>query len=428
MRFWPFGRKKQADATDATDAHTPQRSQTPIAAPSLLSERAEASSAPELVTRLVRVDLATQNGRLEAGQILHASRGTPHEARVVDVLLERLALLEISEPAGGSETELLRVQTALVLVDRGDRARAEALVASAASARGLFMAAELAEARGEIALALTRLERVLARDVDYAGARERHKRLRATLGLVASEPKRAGATALVPQADAPYKLLREIARGGAGAVYEAHDPVLARSVALKMLHDPTGQGDVLLHEMRITAELAGDDVIRVFDADANEGWLAFEWAPRGSLREALRAGAPLVHNVASWLPRVARALARVHANGVVHCDVKPANLLFLDDDTPVLSDFGIARRAGESLVGGSMGYLSPDRLRETTARPWHDVYGFGRLCEEVAACPACTEIDRGKLLSIVRLCLGEESAAPQTGTALAELVTQQFAT
>lgn len=407
MRFWPFGKKSQPEA-----APPPETAAPPPPKPAPPEE-------PELVKRLLRIDFSTPNGESEASHLLTQSRGTPYEARAVDVLLERLQTLPLGEA--------IRVQTALVLVDRGEPKRAEDLVVGASSARALFMAAELAEARNELPLALTRLERVLARDVDYPGARERHKRLRASLGLVSSDVKRAGTTALVPQADAPYKLLREVARGGAGAVYEASDPILARPVALKMLHDPAGQGEALLHEMRVTAELAGAGVIRVFDADAAEGWLAFEWAPYGSLREVLKDSAPVVQGVSRWLLRVAQALARVHRRGYVHGDVKPANLLFLDADTPVLSDFGIARRAGEALVGGSMGYLSPDRLRATLARPWHDVYGFGRLAEEVAASPACTSADRAVLGSIVRACLAEEAAAPKHGEALAALVAARFA-
>ena len=402
MRFWPFGKKTEPEA----DPKAPSPGDAPTPRPDAAADVRES----ELVRRLLRIDFSTPNGEQEAGHLLVSSRGTTDEARVVDVLLERLQSPDLGEP--------LRVQTALVLVDRGERKRAEELVAHASSARALFMAAELAEARQDLPLALTRLERVLARDVDYPGARERHKRLRATLGLVATEPARAGVTALVPQADAPYKLLREVARGGAGAVYEATDPVLGRSVALKMLHDPTGHGDVLLAEMHVTAELAGRGVIRVFDADPAEGWLAFEWAPFGSLREALREGAPLVQNVSRWLPGVAEALARVHARGYVHGDVKPANLLFLDAETPVLSDFGIARRVGEPLVGGSMGFVSPDRLRATRARPWHDVYGFGRLAEEIASCRVCSAEDRIALGALVRECLADESTAPRTGAEL----------
>lgn len=415
MRFWPFGKKTAQDAENEAEAEPPvQQAPSNPAAP----------QESELVRRLLRIDFATPNGESEASHLLASSRGTSHEARVVDVLLERLQTLPLGEG--------IRVQTALVLVDRGERKRAEDLVAGATSARALFMAAELAELRGELPVALTRLERVLARDVDYPGAKERHKRLRASLGLVTTEAKRAGVTALVPQADAPYKLLREVARGGAGAVYEATDPVLARPVALKMLHDPIGQTDTLLYEMTVTAALSGAGVIRVLDADAAEGWLAFEWAPFGSLREILRDAAKpadagssaksVVQNVARWLPQVARALARVHARGYVHGDVKPANLLFLDAETPVLSDFGIAKRVGDTLVGGSMGYLSPDRLRATVARPWHDVYGFGRLAEEVAANRACPPPVRLVLESIVRDCLGEEAGAPSSGAELAELV------
>lgn len=407
MRFWPFGKKSAPAPEPSPEAASPTEP-PPAAQP----------GEPELVQRLARIDFATAHAETEAAQILAGSRGTPHEARVVDLLLERMRTLSIGEP--------LRVQTALVLVDRGERARAEELVASASSARALFMAAELAEMRGELPLALTRLERVLAREVDYPGAKERHARLRVSLGLITTEAKRDGVTALVPQADAPYKLLREVARGGAGAVYEATDPVLGRAVALKMLHDPIGHGDTLLHEMSTTATLAGEGVIRVFDADAAEGWLAFEWAPFGSLRELLKRPERVLATVTRWLPRIAEALRRVHERGYVHGDIKPANVLFLDLETPVLSDFGIARRAGEVLIGGSMGYMSPDRLRATIARPWHDLYGFGRLTEELAASPACPAPLRARLEAIVRACLAEESEAPPNAEALLALLHAQL--
>ena len=97
--------------------------------------------------------------------------------------------------------------------------------------------------------ALACVERVLLRDLDHPGAKERHARFRAELGLAV--PQRsvpAGATMVVREADAPFELLREIARGGAGAVYEAVDRELERRVALKVYHHPERDAEQLRHD------------------------------------------------------------------------------------------------------------------------------------------------------------------------------------
>src|SRR5439155_17105243 len=84
-----------------------------------------------------------------------------------------------------------------------------------------------------------------------------------------------------------------------------------------------------------------------------------------------------------WALPLAAALARVLAARWVHHDVKPANVLFAAADRPLLADFGSARLAGEPSPPGSLGYVSPERLAGRASDPRDDVFGFGRLLEDV---------------------------------------------
>ena len=83
-----------------------------------------------------------------------------------------------------------------------------------------------------------------------------------------------------------------------------------------------------------------------------------------------------------WALPLAEALARTHARGWVHNDVKPANVLLGAPDRPLLADFGTARRAGEPSLPGSLGYVSPERLAGRASDPRDDVFGFGRVLED----------------------------------------------
>ncbi len=219
-------------------------------------------------------------------------------------------------------------------------------------------------------------------------------------------------TVVAAEPDSPYQLLREVARGGAGAVYEAEDRELGRRLALKVYHEPTRDRDQLLHEVRTAVALAGPGVVRVFDLDPDHGWIALEWAPLGAIRERIRArDDKSLRPIERWLLPLARALARVHDGGLVHLDVKPANVLLVAPDAPALADFGIARRAGEPSPPGSMGYLSPERLAKRPADFRDDVYAFGRVLEDVLDAVGRPE-DRTRFTPLARLCTGELAARP----------------
>ncbi len=137
-----------------------------------------------------------------------------------------------------------------------------------------------------------------------------------------------------------------------------------------------------MHEARVAVALAGPGIVRVFDVDPAQGWLMMEWARLGPLRALLDNADPAFLPIARWAVPLARALARVHAAGWVHHDVKPANVLLREPHDPLLSDFGTARRAGDPSPPGSLGYVSPERLAGRASSPLDDIYGFGRILED----------------------------------------------
>jgi serine/threonine protein kinase len=203
--------------------------------------------------------------------------------------------------------------------------------------------------------------------------------------------------------------MREVGRGGAGAVYEAQDRELGRKVALKVYHRPERDRAQLLHEARVAVSLQGEGIVRVLDVDPEHGWLAMEWAAMGALRGRL--DQPLE----TWAKGLASALARVHAAGWVHHDVKPANVLLRSPGRPLLTDFGTARRTGEPSPPGSLGFVSPERLSGRPSDARDDVYGFGRMLEEAA--DAAGEVD-SSWLDLASDCTGPDASRPADGAAL----------
>jgi serine/threonine-protein kinase len=293
------------------------------------------------------------------------------------------------------------------------------------STAGLILAADLHAALGQLPRALGAIERVLAREIDAPGALERHQRWRSALGAPRAPAGHLDeATVVAPSSQgSPFRLLREVARGGAGTVYEAEDEVLGRRVAFKVYHGSGRERGHPEREARLAAALAGPGVVRVFDASPEDGWIALEWVPRGSIRDVLRGGDPAsLQPIGRWAAPLARALARVHDRGYVHADVKPANVLLRQVGEPLLGDFGIARPQGAPSEGGSPGYVSPERLAGRASDPRDDIYGYGRVLEDVLvrleALGAAGEEEREAWRALALRCLGPDEERPGDGTAL----------
>jgi serine/threonine-protein kinase len=193
-------------------------------------------------------------------------------------------------------------------------------------------------------------------------------------------------------------------------------------VALKVYHRVDRDRAQLLHEARAAVALAGAGVVRMFDVDPEHGWLVMEWARLGALQDLFRSGDERARaDVEGWAMPLVDALARVHAAGWIHNDVKPANVLLRDRRTPLLSDFGGARRAGEPSPPGSLGYVSPERLAGRASDPRDDVFAFGRVLER--ACETLGNDDEaGRWRRIAASCTGPDAARPPHAVALASMV------
>ena len=352
----------------------------------------------------------------EALGIFVALRATPDEGRAVDLLLIRDARDPLPEP--------LLVAVASALVDRGQAASATRALARAESCPARVVRADLLAAAGDLHAAVAEVERVLLRDIDWPGAEERHKRWRGALGLSPPAPAvDASATLVTSRPEAPFHLLREIARGGAGAVFEAEDRELSRRVALKVYHLVDRDRDQLLHEARVAVALAGPGVVRVFDVDPERGWLAMEWVRLGTLKTLLgSSGDRSLPELEGWAVPLAEALARVHAAGWVHNDVKPANVLLRGLREPLLSDFGVARRKGEPSPPGSRGYLSPERLEGRESDPKDDVFGFGRILEFALDALQSAGAAANPWRELAASCTGPDTTRPPDAGAVASLV------
>jgi serine/threonine protein kinase len=182
-----------------------------------------------------------------------------------------------------------------------------------------------------------------------------------------------------------YRLEELVGHGPMSEVWRAHDDTLGRTVALKMLA-PTADLERFRREARAVASLAHEHVMRVYDygEDAAGPFMALEWLPGGTLEERLRGGALPGAGAGRIATGIASGLAHLHDRGFVHRDVKPANVLFDEDDRAKLADFGLARSADgpgtlteTGTMLGTAAYISPEQAAGEPATPASDVYSFG---------------------------------------------------
>ncbi|MFV8183181.1 serine/threonine-protein kinase [Streptomyces sp. AF1B] len=234
-----------------------------------------------------------------------------------------------------------------------------------------------------------------------------------------------------------YRLLSPLGQGGMGTVWRARDEVLHREVAVKEVRAPAGLPvqDVermyarLEREAWAAARVANRNVVTVYDVATEDGrpWIVMELVRGISLADLLEAEGPIPPQRAAHIgAEVLAALRAAHAAGVLHRDVKPANVLLANDGRVVLTDFGIAMVEGSSAltmtgeVIGSPEFLAPERALGRTPGPESDLWSLGVLL--YAAVEGNSPFRQDTPLSTLRAIVDEELPPPLRAGPLAPVI------
>ena len=196
-----------------------------------------------------------------------------------------------------------------------------------------------------------------------------------------------------------YALKYQLGEGGIGTVYAAHDPLLTRLIAVKTLHVEVDESEresfnaLFLNEARAAAGLSHPNIVTVFDAGISDdrAYIAMELLKGRDLRQLRQEGWRATPAQAALIVRrVADALGYAHSKGVVHRDVKPANIFMIGRAQPKVLDFGIARIAHQhdgqqagDIAAGSPYYMAPEQARNESVDRRADVFSLGVVLYEL---------------------------------------------
>jgi len=193
-----------------------------------------------------------------------------------------------------------------------------------------------------------------------------------------------------------YQIAEEIGQGGVATVYRAHQPQLERWVAIKIMKTAEASGKEFLtrfrREAKAIAALRHPNILTIYDYGEEKGtaYIVMEYVAGGTLKTHL-AGEPMEWpDAATLILPLGRALEYAHSEGIVHRDVKPANILMARPDWPLLADFGLVkllgRQRGITQPGVSIGtpaYFSPEQAGGEEVDHRTDVYGLGIVLYEL---------------------------------------------
>jgi eukaryotic-like serine/threonine-protein kinase len=234
-----------------------------------------------------------------------------------------------------------------------------------------------------------------------------------------------------------YRLLETIGRGGMGRVWRAEDERLHRTVAVKELtveHYATEAEREVLHrrtqkEARAAARIDHPHVVTVFDVLEHGGkpWIVMQFVAGRSLAEVLKQAGPLTPREAARTGlHVLEALRAAHAAGVLHRDVKPANVMLSREGEALLTDFGIAAVEGDTSVTrtgeiiGSVEYLAPERAKGAAPGPASDLWSLGATL--YTAVQGRSPYARGSAVATLHAVVTEDARYPDAAGPLAPLI------
>ncbi|GAA1779052.1 serine/threonine-protein kinase [Actinomadura chokoriensis] len=235
-----------------------------------------------------------------------------------------------------------------------------------------------------------------------------------------------------------YRLESVVGRGGMGTVWRALDETLDREVAVKEVVLPAGLSDDerenrhrrTLREARASARLNHPGVVTVHDVvdEDDRPWIVMELVRARSLQDIVDEDGPLPPGRVAVIGRqIAGALRAAHAIGILHRDVKPANVLVADGDRAVLTDFGIAQMAGDAtltgtgLIMGSPAYMSPERVNGDPAIPASDLWALGATL--YAATEGKAPHHRSDAMAVLAAVMTQDVPPPKNAGPLAPVLT-----
>jgi len=270
-----------------------------------------------------------------------------------------------------------------------------------------YTLATVHEANGELREAIEVYERILACDYHYEDVEARLAKAKARLASQSREATIAGAGAGAASAQdeavlasrtqpSRYQIVGELGRGGMGIVYKAHDTVLDRLVAYKVLPDSLKENPQalrnFLREAKSAAQLNHPNIVTVYDAGEQDGryYIAMEFVDGNTLKEIVRRrGAIAAGGVLHVLVQMCEALAYAHDKKIVHRDIKTANAMWTRDRKAKIMDFGLAKIVEEvrnhtTLVSGTPYYMSPEQTLGRNVDYRTDIYSLGVTIFELA--------------------------------------------
>ena len=243
--------------------------------------------------------------------------------------------------------------------------------------------------------------------------------------------------------DHRYQLLERIGGGGMAEVYLAEDTLLTRRVAVKILRSQyTSDEDFVVRfrqEARAAARLSHPNIVSIFDVGCAEDthYIVMEYVSGETLKDYIKREGPLSPQIVLELAyQVAAALKHAHDNKIIHCDIKPHNILISREGLAKVTDFGIARAVSSQTstqvagVMGSVHYLSPEQARGYGVDAQSDIYSLGVVMYEMLS--GAPPFDGPSAISIAMKHLQEQprslvEIAPATPKALISLVQKAMA-
>jgi serine/threonine protein kinase len=199
-----------------------------------------------------------------------------------------------------------------------------------------------------------------------------------------------------PQTIGKYRIISELGRGGAGTVYKAYDPTVARTVAIKVMA-PGAESDQLARfymEARATGNLLHKNIVTIYEFGEQDGtpYIVMEYLDGKDLAQVQKCEQkPSVLEIVSMMIQVAEGIQYAHSQGIVHRDVKPGNIIVLPDGTAKIMDFGIARLMDSttmrltqtgSLIGTVL-YMAPEQLNADLVDQRADIFAYGIVFYEL---------------------------------------------